>query len=253
MRRLRAVWRLARGALHVAHGAAICAFVFPFVDEAARSRRVARWSARLLRVLGVGVDARGTPAPGPVLLVANHVSWLDVLVIDASLPARFVAKADLRRWPLLGTMAARGGTLFIERRHKRDALRVVHRVAEALRAGQRVAVFPEGTTGDGRALLPFHANLVQAAVVTATPLQPVALRYGDAAARVSAAAAYVGSLSLARSAWRIACADRLVAHVGYLAPLPTEGGDRRVLAMAAHAAVGDELAGLADIALAAAA
>ena len=204
MRALRTGWRLARGVAHALHGLAICAVVFPFVDAAGRDRRIAWWSARMLRVLGIGLDARGAPVRGPMLVVANHVSWLDVLAINSLLPVRFVAKADLRRWPLIGWMAACGGTLFIERERKRDALRVVQQIAAALRAGERVAVFPEGTTSGGERLLPFHASLLQAAVATGTALQPIALRFSDASGRVSARAAYVGDMSIASSAWLVA-------------------------------------------------
>ena len=107
-----------------------------------------------------------------------------------------------------------GGTLFIERERKRDALRVVHQLAAALMAGETLAVFPEGTTSDGLGLLPFHTDLLQAAIATETPVQPVALRYSDAPHRISAAAAYVGETTLAESLWQVAMADRLHAEIG---------------------------------------
>ena len=114
------------------------------------------------------------------LVTANHVSWLDIAAVHAVCPqARFVSKADVRHWPLLGWLIGAVGTLFIERERKRDAMRVVHQMAESLIAGDVVAVFPEGTTGDGRALLPFHANLLQAAIAAEAPVQPVALRYTE--------------------------------------------------------------------------
>jgi 1-acyl-sn-glycerol-3-phosphate acyltransferase len=127
-------------------------------------------------------------------------------------------------------MVASGGTLFIERERKRDALRVVHQVAEALRGGEIVAVFPEGTTSDGRALLPFHANLLQAAIATEVPVQPLALRYCDNTQPVSDAAAYVGEMTLAESIWRIVRAHKLTVRVHVLAPEGTRHLDRRALA-----------------------
>lgn len=237
MNSVRAVWRLARGVLHVFRGVLICAVVFPRIDEAAQMVHVQRWSARMLELLGIGIDARGTPSPGPVLIVSNHVSWLDIVAINAVRPVRFVAKADMRRWPLLGWMVAAGGTLFIEREKKRDALRVVHHIADALSGGGRMAVFPEGTTGDGHGRLPFHANLLQAAISIGATVQPVALRYSDASARISAAAAYVGEMSLARSVWDIVHARGVVAHVAHLEPVPATGQDRRVLARRMRAAI----------------
>ena len=112
-----------------------------------------------------------------MLLVANHISWLDILVMHAARHCRFVSKADVRHWPLIGTLATGGGTLYIERESRRDAMRVVHHMAESLKRGEIVAVFPEGTTSDGVALLPFHANLIQAAISADAPVQPVALSF----------------------------------------------------------------------------
>jgi 1-acyl-sn-glycerol-3-phosphate acyltransferase len=227
---LRAIWRLCLGVTHALHGALICVFIFPFLDPAQRMRRVGWWSSRMLKRLGVRLRASGTPRPGPVLFASNHISWLDILAINAVHPARFVAKADVRHWPVLGWMVACGGTLFIERERKRDALRVVHQVAQALRAGQTVAVFPEGMTGHGHALLPFHANLLQAAIATETPVQPIALRFSDAGSAVSQAATYVGETTLAQSLWCIVMAQDMQVTVRMLPPEGTRHLDRRALA-----------------------
>ena len=212
------------------HGALICSFAFPFLKPARRLQLVGWWCARLLDLLGVALRVSGTPRRRATLVVANHISWLDILAINAVQPVRFVSKADVRRWPLLGWLVACGGTLFIERERKRDALRVVHQVAKALQAGDMVALFPEGTTSDGHALLPFHANLLQASIATETPVQPVALRFGDAHDAVSAAAAYVGDTSLLQSLWWVVTARGLRAHVTWLPPQATAHLDRRALA-----------------------
>jgi 1-acyl-sn-glycerol-3-phosphate acyltransferase len=227
---LRAAWRIARALVHVLHGALICALVFPFLGPTQRSQRVQWWSARLLGLLGIALHSHGTPRGGATLVVSNHVSWLDILAINAVQPVRFVSKADVRRWPLIGWLVACGGTLFIERERKRDALRVVHQVAEALRAGHTIAVFPEGTTSAGDVLLPFHANLLQAAIATGTAVQPVALRFSDDADVVSEAACYVGDTTLLQSVWAIARASGLRVHVTWLAPEGSAHADRRALA-----------------------
>ncbi len=180
-------------------------------------------------VLGMRVIAQGASHDGPVLLAANHISWLDILAINAVHPARFVSKADVRSWPLLGWLVASGGTLFIERERKRDALRVVHQIAESLAQGDTIAMFPEGTTGDGRALLPFHANLLQAAASTGTPVQPVALHYEDHDAQPSQAVVWVGDTTLVTSLWQVAMADGLRVRVTQLPALQTQGRDRREL------------------------
>jgi 1-acyl-sn-glycerol-3-phosphate acyltransferase len=226
----RAGWRLGRVILEGWLGLLTCVFVFPWLAPPQRMRRVGRWSARTLDALGITLEAHGGARAAPVLLAANHVSWLDILVINAIVPARFVSKADVRHWPVLGWMVACGGTLFIERERKRDALRVVHQLAAALRAGDTVAVFPEGTTSEGDRVLPFHANLLQAPIATQTPVQPIALRYSDASAAISRAAPYAGDTTLAQTLWRIALAERLHARVLILPPQATRHLDRRALA-----------------------
>ncbi|MBK6863242.1 MAG: 1-acyl-sn-glycerol-3-phosphate acyltransferase [Ideonella sp.] len=231
-RRVRALWRIARSGVHMVYGLLLVTLFFgrSANDGALRMRHAQRWAAGFLRVLGVRVEARGTPRPGAKLIVANHVSWLDILVIDAVVPARFVSKAEVRHWPLFGRLAVAVNTLFIERDRTRDALRVVHQIAEALRAGDTVAVFPEGTTADGRTLLPFHANLLQAAIATATPVQPVALRFADAAHARSPAIEFVGEMTMLQSVWAIACAQGLCAQVEVLPAQSVAHADRRRLA-----------------------
>lgn len=191
---------------------------------------VGRWSARALSVLGIALRVSGVPASGATLFVANHVSWIDILAINAVRPLRFVSKSDVRAWPLIGWLVACGGTLFIERARSRDALRVLHLIAAALRGGEQIAVFPEGTTSDGRGVLPFHANLLQAAIAAEVQVQPVALRFSDARERVSAAAAYVGDTTLMQSLWAVARADGLTANVSFLPERPSLGVERRALA-----------------------
>ena len=213
----------------VVRGMLTCGLLFPFLGPAQRMWHVGKFAQHMLAAMGLRLVTEGEAHPGPVLLVANHVSWLDILAIDAFQPARFVSKADIRHWPVIGWLVACGGTLFIERERKRDAMRVVHQVAEALQQRDVIAMFPEGTTSDGHGLLPFHANLMQAAVVTQVPVQPIALRYGDAASPVSAAAAFIGDTSLMESLWAIVRARGLHVHVQRLPAVDTGGLDRRAI------------------------
>jgi 1-acyl-sn-glycerol-3-phosphate acyltransferase len=230
---LRAAWRLLRCVLHIGYGLAIVLLRFGALDAAARQVHVGRWSARMLAVMGIAVRVDGVLAPGGVLLVANHVSWLDITALHAVVPqARFVSKADIQSWPLLSRLADAAGTLYLQRERKRDALRVVHLLAQALADGQTVAVFPEGTTSDGRALLPFHANLLQAAIATQAPVQPIALRFSDAQGPISGAVEFVGATTLVESLWRVACGEAVVAHIALLPAHASAGADRRALAQA---------------------
>ncbi len=137
-----------------------------------------RWFRGLLRVLHVQLEIDGEPAPGPVMLAGNHISWLDIAVIVAARPVLFVSKAEVGRWPLIGWMARAGGTLFIERgAHATTAL--YQAISERLREGRAVVIFPEGTTTDGRGVKRFQARLFAAAILADTPVQPFALRYGQ--------------------------------------------------------------------------
>jgi 1-acyl-sn-glycerol-3-phosphate acyltransferase len=231
MQALRGAWRLLRATLHVLHGMAVMTR-FPSLTPEQRHARIGWWSAGLVRAMGLKLVVSGVaPRPGATLLVANHVSWLDIAAIHAAAPhARFVSKADVLAWPLLGWLIRNAGTLFIERERKRDALRVVHTMAEALQRGETVAIFPEGTTGAGPQLLPFHANLLHAAVTTETPVQPVALRFFDAEHAFSPAAEFLGETTLLQSVWRIASARDLAVQVRLLPPMSTAHADRRALA-----------------------
>jgi len=229
-RRLRALWRLARLAIHVLHAALIVATRFGRIDASSRMRHVQRWSAKCLCVLGVDLLAQGTPRAGSKLLVANHVSWLDILAINAVVPARFVSKSEVRHWPVFGWLATASGTLYIERDRPRDALRVVHQMAAALQAGDTLAVFPEGTTADGHTLLPFHANLLQGAIATATPAQPVSLRFFDQDHAISPAVEFLEQTTLLQSLWSVVCAQGLTVRVGVLPALSVAHADRRRLA-----------------------
>ncbi|MBT9489557.1 MAG: 1-acyl-sn-glycerol-3-phosphate acyltransferase [Rubrivivax sp.] len=238
-----AVWRLARAVWHGLHGVAIVLLRFPSLPLAARRARIAWWSAKMLRMLGLQLQVSGTFKPGAKLIVANHVSWLDIMAIHAVCPeARFVSKADVQTWPLVNRLVDSAQTLYIQRENRRDALRVVHQMADALKAGDTVAVFPEGTTGPGPELLPFHANLLQAAIATGTPVQPVVLRFADRHGRFSTAAQYLGDTTLTQSLWRLAAGQGLVVHVTVLAAQGSEHADRRALSEHLRQLMADALA-----------
>lgn len=223
------VGRLARLGLHVLRGMWTIYTRFGGWGHGERNRAAEQWAAQLLRCCGVELKVLGVPQPaGPVLLVANHLSWLDIPLMHACKHVRFVSKSDVRQWPLVGTLASAGGTLYIERASRRDAMRTVERMEQALREGDLVAIFPEGTTGDGRKLLPFHANLLQAAIAADAPIQPVGLCFYDkATGEPSYAPSYVGDETLLGSIWRTVTAPPLIAQVHYGEPEHADGRDRR--------------------------
>lgn len=212
------------------HGLFVVLVLFPSLNQAGREARIRWWSAKMFHMLGMTLHLSGSFRPGAKLLVANHRSWLDIMAVHAACPeARFVSKAEVRAWPLVSRLVDSARTLYLERGRARDALRVVHQAAEALAAGDTVAVFPEGTVGDGHALLPFHANMLQAAIVGATPVQPVALRYSDSANAVSPAALFTGDITLKQSLWWLACGDGVGVHVTVVTAIASAHADRRAL------------------------
>ena len=230
---LRAAGRLLRALFHIISGLFTIYTRFSRLDSTQRFDCIQAWSNQLLRIIGISVKLHGTPPThGPLLLVCNHISWLDISVLHAVCRCRFVSKADVKHWPVIGRLAIGGDTLFIERESRRAAMRVVHHVAEALRDGDMVAVFPEGTTGYGEDLLPFHANLIQAAISAEVPVQPLALRFTDATGQHTRVPSYVGDDSLQASVWRTLCADALVANVWVGAAQQSDGRDRRAWAHA---------------------
>src|SRR5215207_9685980 len=145
--------------------------VFPRLTKAGRHREVQAWARALLKRLEIELKIIGPPPQqGPLLLVSNHISWVDILALHAACQCRLVAKADVQRWPVLGTLATGGGTLYVQRESRRGAMRVVAQMTQAFQDGDILAVFPEGTTSDGDSVLPFHGNLIQAAITANVPV-----------------------------------------------------------------------------------
>jgi len=233
------LFRLARLALHLARGLAIAWLRYPRLSQAEQHAHKRRWSRKLLSIVSVSVREVNSPKvlPARCMLTLNHISWLDIFVIDANFPATFIAKSEIRGWPIVGWLCTRVGTLYIERgkrsaaRHARDA------VARSLERGVLIAACPEGTTTFGRSLGRFHAALFQPAIDASAALQPVALRYLDAAGRHTDAAGYVGETSLIESVWTIVSTRHMVAELNFLAPISTGGQTRRDLAEKSEAAI----------------
>lgn len=235
---MRAV-RLVRLCLHFLAGLATVLFLFPAWSQARRRHAILRWSRRLLEVAGLKLHYQDLPDPFPsrCLLVLNHISWLDIFLVDAVHPAMFVAKSEISRWPLAGTLVTRAGTLYIEKGSRKAAHRANDRIAAALTAGSLVACFPEGTTSEGDGVGRFHGALFQPAIDAQAMIQPVALRYTDRHGRRSKACGYVGEESLMESVWKIVSARSLVGEMRFLPVIDATGANRRVLAQQAQAAI----------------
>ncbi|MBU1690544.1 MAG: 1-acyl-sn-glycerol-3-phosphate acyltransferase [Gammaproteobacteria bacterium] len=237
-------WRLARLVLHLLVGVVKAALLLPLVGRARRTELIRRWSVRVLSILNVRLSVSGKApdiSAAGVMFVANHISWLDIYLLDAVCPVRFVSKAEVRAWPVIGWLAVKIGTLFIERTRRHDTARAGREVVDALMQGDCVAVFPEGTTSNGTLLRPFHASLLQSAINSGAPLWPVAIRYVHRDGTANLSPAYVDDMSFADSLFRILNEPELVAEITYLDLLPVQGRSRRELAALAEQAIANAL------------
>lgn len=258
---------IAAALLHVALGLVYATLLFPWIERSWRDAAVMVWSRLLLLIIGVRLESKGEPpavlpssacgrgaglalrsraTPGeaggegaqPIgsLLLINHTSWLDVFAIATVVPARFVSKAEIGRWPVFGWLAIVVGTLFVERGRRHAVMRTNQAVAERLRSGQVIGIFPEGTTTDGSRLLPFHANLVQPAIDLGAPVRPVGVRFTQRG-EFSRAAMFVGEMNLMQSLWRVVTAPHLAVELVWLPPLDPLPASRHLAARAARAAI----------------
>ena len=230
--------RLLRVGVHLLSGLLQCAVLFPFLPLDARNALVRRWSRGMLRVFRIRVDLSG-PGQGAAAgaVVANHVSWLDVFVLNAIGTCRFVAKSDVRGWPAIGWLSARAGTIYVSRSARTGVLAANATIAAHLAAGERLAFFPEGTSAAQGRMLPFHANLFQGVIAAGVPVHPVALRYVGREGVASMAAEYIGDMSLWDSILSLLTHGPFVAEVALLAPIASSQQDRRTLAAQAHGAI----------------
>lgn len=218
-------------------GLFVTATVFPWCSQAVRLRLKSSWAAALLDSLGVEVEADLTHAVPGSLVVANHVSWIDIYVINAALPSAFVAKADIRHWPVIGWLAAKNDTIFLRRGSRGHARIINEEIAAVLSTGQHVALFPEGTTTDGRSLLHFHAALLQPALNAGHPVLPVAISYWELDGQRSLAPRYDGDISLGQCLRAIIGRKRLIARLVATPLRGLNGEDRRQVARQAREAI----------------
>ena len=208
----------------------------PLLPAERRGRWLRTCCRAALRAVGVELRVTGGDRFGSALVVANHVSWIDVLALNAVQPVRMLAKREVRGWPLIGGLAERTGAVFVDRASLHALPATVAATADALRAGAAVGVFPEGTTWCGGAAGPFRRAAFQAAIDAGATVRPVALAFLLADGTPARAAAFVGDQSLLDSLLRIVRLPRLRCEVSVLPPVT--GTDRRELAARAAVAVG---------------
>jgi len=248
MQALRVVGRLCLLLPLIVVGLISVGIIYPFASQARREWMNRLWSRALLRVCGLSVKVSGDALmAGPVLFVANHVSWIDIFVMNAVRPTAFIAKSEIRRWPIVGWLVAGAGTVFIERGQRRAVRGVGLAMRERFERGAAVGLYPEGTTSDGLGLLPLHAGLLEPALFAGAPIQPLALIYARQADR-RGFPAFVGEETLVVNVCRILSARGLNVRVHYMPPVRTAqragdagGADRIAVAAQLRDAIGQAL------------
>ena len=235
-RPLRFAWRLPLLLLHATLGLALVMLMINPLTARLRVRAetldqtaIRWWSIAMVRIFGMRVRRVGTPLPGAALFVANHVSWIDITLLHSQRPLGFVAKAEIARWPLIGWLAGRGGTIYHHRGDNDSLHGVMHQMVQRMEHGKAVGVFAEGRTNDGRAIGVFHARIFQPAVLARVPAQPVALKYG-AGGNAQTTVAFRARENFIENLLRLLGEPPRQVEVHFLEPARDEGGGRRRLA-----------------------
>jgi 1-acyl-sn-glycerol-3-phosphate acyltransferase len=226
--------------LHLAAAMVILRFIYPRAGVSRRREITAWWSRRMLDILAIRLHCEGdiprVDGTG-ALIAANHVSWVDIFAISAARPTRFVAKSEIRDWPIAGWIVERAGTIFVHRARRHDTGRINALVHEAIGNGDCIGLFPEGTTTEGDRLLRFHSSLFEPAVANGARVFPVALRYEHPDGSHLRAAAYVGELSFVQSLALVIRTPSTRARVSFAPPIDTKGLTRREVAAQAESRV----------------
>jgi 1-acyl-sn-glycerol-3-phosphate acyltransferase len=225
---------------HAAVAALILRLAYPRITHARRRALMQWWSAKLLRIVGLRVLIAGeapTASLGATMVAANHVSWLDIFLVSSARPTRFVAKSEIRDWPLAGWIADKAGTLFVRRSEWRETARVNERVHDAFGQGDCVGLFPEGITTEGDTLLKFHSALFEPAVANEARVYPAAIRYETASGELCREVSFAGDRSFMESLALVIRQRRVVAKIAFAAPIEARGATRREVAVLARSRV----------------
>jgi 1-acyl-sn-glycerol-3-phosphate acyltransferase len=221
---------------HVIYGVCTLSLLFPFLNRDQKDRRIQQWSKRLLKIFHIQLRVIGAEKllSSPHLLASNHISWLDIHVINAFRPVRFVAKSEVRGWPIFGWMAQQLGTVFIRRDSARHARQVVDQMAQVLKV-ESVCIFPEGTSTTGESVLPFKPNLFESAILAHVPVLPLAIAYRSRSTGLrSDAPAFIGDMGLLESMSNVIASRDIEVHLNLIEPYLTSNvsnPDRKELAL----------------------
>ena len=239
------LYRAARIFLHTFIGLIVASVVLPLFNNLHKRSIIKWWCGGLLRAFHIQVRTFGClPSANTqgVMFVANHVSWADIHALNSLIPLRFVAKSDIKNWPIFGYLVTKANTLFIDRSKRQQAGRIVETVLDSLKAGDNLCYFPEGTTSDGTHMLPFKSSVLQAAISANTRIWPVAIKYVNADDSINTEMAYAGETSMIQSMKTVIAQKNALVELHFLTPMQAAGRDRRELTDAAFNAIKAKLA-----------
>jgi 1-acyl-sn-glycerol-3-phosphate acyltransferase len=210
--------------MHILTGVIFSAALLPLCSKQKKLTIIQWWSTRLLSIFNIQVKTEGhTPIKQNnnmgVMFVANHISWVDIHALMSITPLRFIAKSDIRQWPVFGYLAAKANVLFIDREKRHDAARIVGTAVNSLKDGDQLCFFPEGTTTDGTHMLPFKSSLIQAAIEAQTVIQPVAIFYPNTEQSANTQMAYAGKTSMLESMQTILREQSPIVEIYFFAPI----------------------------------
>lgn len=230
--------------LHIVVGITILATVWVFCEQATRDKLIRWWSKGVLWRFNIKVVTFGQPpslAQENSMILANHISWIDIYALNSVIPVRFIAKSDINNWPVFGYLARKSGTIFINRTSRKDTARIVDKTAESLLNGNNVAFFPEGTTTDGTTLGHFKSSLVQAAIEANVALKPLAIRYPNPDGSTNTRLAYAGETTMAESMMQALITKQPIVELHFLPNIDSHSGNRQVITQKAYTAIADAL------------
>ena len=220
---------------------------FPHLSRERKLEEIKVWSQQTLKIIGIHVLHETTlmhieKSDAPLMLVANHVSWVDALIIQSIQPSIFVAKSEVKHWPIVGSIATACGVVFVDRGSPSSARRMVDEVSSALHHGYCVAGSPEGTSSEGNTVSLFHANLFEAAINHHIHVQPLAIRYTNPhTGQLCLKAAFIGDIGFVQSLHQVMTSDGIHAKVHAGEILSPQGHSRRTLAHLSHRSVSSQL------------
>lgn len=230
------IYRVIRIIIHTVTGLVIAAIFLPMLSESAKKRLIKWWCGGLLRAFHIKVVTFGKLPPVAtkgVMFVANHISWSDIHALNSKIALRFIAKAEIRNWPIFGYLAHKANPLFIDRSKRQVASKIVDITAASLAEGDNLCFFPEGTTTNGKQVLTFKSSVIQAAINANSLIWPVAIRYVNVDGSINTAMAYAGETGLIESMQEVIKQRNAMVELHFLEPIETIGKDRRELTLTA--------------------